>query len=162
MPYAKYSKLSGEWFWTYRTFFQVDCFRKASRTSQDRAHPAQDSHSSMGQCGVVRLVAGAGGFRTRITVQLPKNERRRFDPEDWNTTTSIHLPHNEIAMGEMVNMVGKGWTNSCKLVAIVGKRLLPWLTRLTSGALWRQGRGRTSCSNLGAHEALTGVDAQHH
>ena len=125
MPYAKYSKLSGEWFWTYRTFFQVDCFSKASRTSQDRAHPAQDSHSSMGRCGVVRLVAGAGGFRTRITVQLPKNERRRFDPEDWNTTTSIHLPHNEIAMGEMVNMVGKGWTNSCKLVTIFGKRLLP-------------------------------------
>ncbi len=51
-----------------------------------------------------QLVAGAGGFRTRITVQLPKNERRRFDPEDWNTTTSIHpSPHNEIAIvGEMV------------------------------------------------------------
>lgn len=89
MPYAKYSKLSGEWFWTYRSFFQVDCFRQASRTSQDRAHPAQDSHSSMGQCGVVRLVAGAGGFRTRITVQLPKNERRRFDPEDWNASMRL-------------------------------------------------------------------------
>ncbi|CAK9008541.1 ATP-dependent RNA helicase DHX29 (DEAH box protein 29) [Durusdinium trenchii] len=27
-------------------------------------------------------LSGAGGFRVRVTVQLPKNERRRFDPEE--------------------------------------------------------------------------------
>eukprot|EP00913_Durusdinium_trenchii_P029292 g27459.t1 len=31
-------------------------------------------------------LSGAGGFRVRVTVQLPKNERRRFDPEEPRIT----------------------------------------------------------------------------
>ena len=77
-------------------------------------------------------MAGAGGFRTRITVQLPKNERRRFDPEDWNTTTSIHPAalHSEIAIvHEMVKFCCEyGGQTLVKLYQFVVSDFLPnWL-----------------------------------
>ena len=68
MPYAKYAKLSGQASWHQNALEHVVCPSRLIPTAP---------------------TAGSGGFRVRVTVQLPKNERRRFDPEETNRSSMV-------------------------------------------------------------------------